>query len=275
MNKTLGIIGTGNIATIVLSKLTTLADKLRKIYVYDIDEDKLLLFLKKFSRIKYYTDKLLRCSNIKQLIKKSDVIMESASVGAVSEILRSIKPYKSKTVIILSVGGLLENFDEYKLLLDKGYRIKIPSGAIAGCDALSAASIAGIRSIQLTTTKPVKSLLNSQIFNLKPSLYKKVVKSTRTEIFNGDVYTAVKYFPQNINVAATLAIVSGCPEKVRVKIIADREITSNVHEISINSLAGEIYVRTENVPSENNPKTSYLAALSTLSLLSDVILHNY
>lgn len=267
--KNFGIIGTGNIATIVLNQSSSLLNKISKIYLYDLDKNKLANFLKKFGRRKIYRNKFVLCNSILEVIKKSDVILESASINAVKEVLDGLIPYKEKTVIFLSVGGILQNYNTYRSLISKGYKIKIPSGAIAGCDALSAVSFAKIKSIELITTKPTSSLIDTPFFKLHPRLYKQTLKSSRKEIFRGNVYDAIKYFPQNINVASTLAIFSGSPWKVKVKIVADKTLKVNIHEVRINSSVGNIYVRTENLPSLENPKTSYLAALSVLPILRE------
>jgi aspartate dehydrogenase len=97
------------------------------------------------------------------------------------------------------------------------------------------------------------------------------LKQKQTIVFHGNVYDAVKNFPQNINVAATLAVVSNNPGKVKVTIIADKDLKNNIHEVTVISSAGKIFTRTENIPSEDNPKTSYLAALSALSVLHQFV----
>lgn len=267
--KSFGVIGTGNIATIIFSQPLPSVDKISKIYLYDIDENKLSTFTKKFTNKKCYLGKFVVCNSILEVIKKSDIVLESASVNAVKEVLEYIKPYRNKIVIILSVGGLLQNYKTYKLLLEKGCKIKIPSGAIAGCDVLSTLNFAKIKSIELTTTKPTFSLIDAPYFKLHQKLYSKVLKCSYKEIFYGNVYDAIKYFPQNINVASTLAIISGSPKKVKVRIIADKNLKINIHEVKIISSAGKIYIRTENLPSPENPKTSYLAALSVLPIIRD------
>ena len=51
---------------------------------------------------------------------------------------------------------------------------------------------------------------------------------------------------------------------------ADPAVERNIHEIFANGEFGEIYIRVNNVPSPDNPATSYLAALSILTLLRDL-----
>ncbi len=264
--KKLGIIGSGNIAEIVLELFNS--NNLDEIFAFDIDELKLHKFIDKFKN-----KQIKPCKSIHEIIKFSDVILETASIEAVKEIFRNIKLFnKEKIYIFLSVGGVLKNYKEYKSLIKNGYKILIPSGAIAGCDALAALSYSKIHSIHLKTIKPPQMLLsNCLYFKKRQKLYNEIQKKQSVVIFKGDVYDAIKYFPQNINVAATLAVVSGVPKKIKVTIVADRRVKRNIHEITINSSAGNLFVKTENVPSPKNPKTSYLAALSVLPILYQVI----
>jgi aspartate dehydrogenase len=262
--KTVGVIGTGNIATLVFKTARNI--KVEKLCVYDINQHNLEKFCKKF-----HYKKIHRCKSIEEVIKFSDIVLEVASISAVEEIFKFIKFYKDKVYIFLSVGGILKNFLQYKYLIKNGYKIYIPSGAIAGCDALSAVKYTRIKSIQLKTIKPLKTLITSPYFEQNKNLYNKILKQKQTVIFHGNVYNAVKNFPQSINVAATLAIVSNNPNKVKVTIVADKNLKYNIHEVTIISTAGKIFTRTENIPSEDNPKTSYLSALSALSVLHQYV----
>ena len=89
-------------------------------------------------------------------------------------------------------------------------------------------------------------------------------------IFEGTAAEAVKAFPANVNVAATLCLAAREGE-VRVKIIADPNIQVNRHEIVVEGDFGQIYTKVENVPFPRNPKTSYLAALSAIATLRSIV----
>jgi len=163
--KNLGIIGCGNVATEILkSKLFNVS----KIFLYDIEDEKSNLLAEIFSEYRFVI-----CKSIKEVIKNSDIIVESASVSAVKDILLEIKNFLNKELLILSVGGLIKNFKLYKDLSSKNYKIYIPSGAIAGCDALSALKGVDIKSIKLKTTKPAETLLSIPYVKTHPKLYKK------------------------------------------------------------------------------------------------------
>jgi predicted dinucleotide-utilizing enzyme len=57
---------------------------------------------------------------------------------------------------------------------------------------------------------------------------------------------------------------------VDVELWVDPAVDRNVHEVIMEGDFGETFIRVTNVPSPDNPATSYLAALSILSLLKDL-----
>ena len=84
-------------------------------------------------------------------------------------------------------------------------------------------------------------------------------------LFEGKASQAVKEFPLNINVAATISL--ACQRDIDVKIIVDPSVDRNVHEIIAKGDFGEFKTTTMNFPCVSNPKTSMLAALSAIRLL--------
>ncbi len=53
--------------------------------------------------------------------------------------------------------------------------------------------------------------------------------------------------------------------------IADKRAARNIHEIRVVSKAGDISTRTENLLHPDNPKTSYLAVLSAIAALRQIL----
>jgi aspartate dehydrogenase len=92
--------------------------------------------------------------------------------------------------------------------------------------------------------------------------------TTRTCVFRGPASEALRQYPRNINVSAALALATGM--EPQVEIWADPAVRSNQHEIEAQGEFGRVAITTDNVPSPDNPATSYLAALSVLTLLSDL-----
>ncbi|MFC1769224.1 aspartate dehydrogenase domain-containing protein [Nanoarchaeota archaeon] len=244
----IGLIGCG----VIGSSIAKFLDKkgVRINFVSDIDA---IQTLRLASELK--SKPLIK--SINDTIKLSDFIIEAATPKIVPKIM---KLGKGKKIFIMSVGGLLGQ------KISKN--IHFPSGAIGGLDALRAASVGKIKSVTLTTTKPPKGLKGAPyVVNKKINLD----KITKKVIFSGSVKDAVKGFPKNVNVAASIAISSGVPRKVKVKIVVDKNIKRNIHEIEVMGDAGRFYVKAENVPSSVNPKTSQLAVYSALSSIKMLV----
>lgn len=230
MRKRIGIVGYGTIGNAIAKAIKEKFFDLAELTaIYDIDRKKATV------------------SSMEELVNEVDLVVETASPQAVQEIVPKVLK-KGKEILVLSTGGLLG------MPLQKG--IYFPSGAIAGLDGIYAASLGRIDKITLTTTKPQKSLGDKN--------YDK-----DTVIFNGKVEDAVKKFPFNINVCATLSIISQNP--VMVCIVASPTIKRNVHQIDIEGDFGRMSFRMENEPSPDNPKTSYLAILSAVSALKKIL----
>lgn len=92
-----------------------------------------------------------------------------------------------------------------------------------------------------------------------------------TLLFFGNAKEAINFFPQNINVAGLLSIAGIGQNKTKVKIIASPKTKKNIHEVYIESKAARIFTRTENILHPDNPKTSYLAVLSAIATLKQIL----
>lgn len=202
--------------------------------------------------------------SLKALLKSCDLMIEAVNANSAREIVREALLNK-RDVIAMSVGKLLDAQDLFDLARKRGCHLLIPSGAIAGIDAIKSASLARIRKINLTTRKPLNGFANT------PYLFRKGIDlaaiKKETVLFKGNVDSAVKVFPQNINVAATLALASQAKDKITVCIMTSPEYKNNSHEVEIIGDFGRIVTRTDNVVSPENPKTSYLAVLSGMQTL--------
>lgn len=209
-------------------------------------------------------------SNLDELVRLSDLVVEAASQRAVPAIARATL-VKGRSLMIMSVGALADAnlYREIKKLAgEHGSKVYIPSGAISGLDGIKSASVGTIRKVTLTTTKNPKGLVGAPYLQEK-NIDVSALKSP-TLIFEGSAAEAVKAFPANVNVAATLCLAAREGE-VKVRIVADPNINVNRHEITVEGDFGRITTKVENVPSPQNPKTSYLAALSAIATLRSIV----
>lgn len=198
-----------------------------------------------------------------------DLVVEAASQDAVRTYGRDILE-AGKDLMIMSAGALAEETFLSSLLelaSKKRCRIYVPTGAIAGIDAIRSVRHL-IESVTLTTTKNPKALAGAPFFNTSEIKCESIV--SRTVIYEGMAAEAVRAFPANVNVAAVLSLAGIGPEKTRVKIVADPSVTTNQHEILATGSFGEMRISVNNVPSPGNPKTSYLAILSAIECLRSI-----
>lgn len=202
-------------------------------------------------------------------LKDVDLVVEAASQNALTSYLNPIILLK-KDILVMSVGAFAnpDFFSEVIKNVEKNdINLYVPSGAIAGIDAIKSVRNS-ISYVTLTTTKNPDSLKDSPFFK-KTNLTLDSIKK-RTLIFEGSAIEAVQNFPANVNVAALLGLASIGVEKTKVNVIADPSLRINKHEIKVIGKFGELIVRVKNVPSDTNPKTSYLAILSVIELLRSI-----
>ena len=103
--------------------------------------------------------------------------------------------------------------------------------------------------------------------------YKSFGKSnkTRSVLFKGNARDAVKKFPANINVAASLSLAGKGFDKTIVQIVADPVVNRISHKILAHGKFGRLRVELENMPNPNNPSSSYMASLSAIATLRRII----
>ncbi len=196
-----------------------------------------------------------------------DVVVEAASQQAVK--LYAERVLEKANLMIMSVGALVDSelLERIERAAEKyGRKVYLPSGAVAGLDALK--SVKSAEEVVLTTRKNPISLKGAPFFEIEGINPDEI--SEETLLFEGSARQAVKLFPQNVNVAAAVSLAGIGFDKTRVRIIADPELKTNIHEVRARGAFGEIVATTNNVPSPQNPKTSYLAALSAVRTLKNI-----
>ncbi|MGQ9588461.1 MAG: aspartate dehydrogenase [Thermoplasmata archaeon] len=253
------VIGCGTIGT-TIARATEELPEVQKVYLTDRSKECATRLQEKLTKVKYVSD-------IVPILTDIRLVVEAASQDA-ARYYAPLALSAGVDVLVMSVGVFQdEEFqtNAFRLAKRKGARIYLPSGAVGGIDALCAASLEHIDEVTLTSTKPPSA------FASNPYLESKGIRASelreRTELFSGSAREAVKHFPQNINVAATISLAGIGFEKTRIRIVCDPQVQTNEHHLKAKGKFGELDVVTRNVPSPRNPKTSYLAALSAISAI--------
>jgi aspartate dehydrogenase len=145
-----------------------------------------------------------------------------------------------------------------------GGRIVVPSGALLGLDAVSAAIEGKIHSVRMVTRKPVRGLLGAPYLQANKIEIGELSEPRR--IFTGSAREAAAGFPANVNVVVALALAGIGPDRTMIEIWADPNLTRNTHRIEVDADCASFSMSIENVPTEN-PKTGRITALSVIACL--------
>lgn len=259
------IIGCGSIGNVLASAAQDMPE-VDRIYITDKSESRAEARAKEYPKAKlaHYDD-----ATIRKAIMEVDLVIEAAS----QEAARTFAPLcleRGRDIMVMSVGAFSDDaFRErcYRLARSKGGRLYIPSGAVCGTDGIRSAS-GRIDEVRLVTTKGPNGFKDVEY------LLQKGIDVTRLEgptvLFEGPAREAVRLFPRNVNVAATVSLMGMGFERTMVTIICDPRSEVNSHELHAKGEFGELRARIDNVPSPSNPATSYLAALSAVSALKSI-----
>jgi aspartate dehydrogenase len=199
-----------------------------------------------------------------ELADVADIVVECAPAAVFRELaLPAIE--KGRLFVPLSVGQLLVHDDLVRMAERTGARILVPTGALLGLDAVRAAAEGTIESVTMVTRKPPGGLKGA------PHLVENGIEldglTEPLRVFKGTAREGARGFPANVNVAAALSLAGIGPDQTTLEIWADPGVSRNMHEIRVEADSARFTLAIENVPSEANPRTGKITALSTIALL--------
>jgi aspartate dehydrogenase len=166
--------------------------------------------------------------------------------------------------LVISIG-VLADATLYENLVqaakDGGAKLVLAAGALAGADALAAARIGGLDKVTYTSRKPPKAWKGTtaeEICDLD-------ALTTATTLYQGTAAEAATNYPQNANVAATIALAGAGFSGTQVRLVADPGAGGNIHQIQAEGMFGAVDIEIRGNPLPDNPKTSTLAAHSVVA----------
>jgi aspartate dehydrogenase len=196
----------------------------------------------------------------------ADLAVECASPDALAAICKPMIA-AGKRVMVLSAGALLARADLIALARETGGQIMVPTGALLGLDAVTAAAEGEIRSVRMVTRKPPKGLAGARYLAANNISVEGLAEPKR--VFAGSAREAAAGFPENVNVAAALALAGIGPDRTRIEIWADPALTRNCHAIEVDADSARFSFAIENIPSDN-PRTAAITALSAIAALRKI-----
>ncbi len=196
-----------------------------------------------------------------------DLVVECAGHQAVRQYGEAVLS-QGRDLAVVSIGCLADAqlFDQLTAAAkNNGRRLLLPTGAVAGLDGLQAARAAGLDKVLYTGRKPPAAWKGTAAQDL---LDLDSIVEPQT-FFTGSAREAALAYPQNANVAATVAIAGIGFEETKARLIADPTVDGNIHHIEAHGATGRFEITLEGRPSPLNPKTSMLAGYSVIRLIED------
>ncbi len=260
----MGILGCGFIGSQICQAVCSGQINVELCGVFDVNPQKASELAEKCG------DRNLPKTTPSEVFEKADLVVECASQDAAKDVILPALDHGCDVMVMSA--GVFRDDDFYRAVREKAIqnkrKIYMPSGAVAGTDGIRSAAAAHVDSVTLTTRKPVAGL--------RDALYvteNNICLDNITEpliLFDGIARDAVAAFPKNVNVCATLSLCGIGFDRTRVRIIADPSIHENIHEVELVGDFGKMTMKIENKPSPQNPRTSYLAALSAIAMLKRI-----
>jgi aspartate dehydrogenase len=193
----------------------------------------------------------------------ADLAIECAPAAVLERICRPMLE-AGKAVMVLSAGALLPRPELIELAKAHGGQIILPTGALLGLDAVTAAAEGQIHSVRMVTRKPPNGLAGAPYLEANQISVEGLNAPKR--VFAGTARDGAAGFPANVNVAAALSLAGIGPDRTMMEIWADPTIERNCHIIEVDSDSARLSLKIENIPSEN-PRTGRITALSVLAAL--------
>ena len=197
---------------------------------------------------------------------KPDMVVECAGQAALRQYGEALLG-AGLDLMVVATGALADSEYRTKLIAaaaEGSARLHVPAGATAGLDGLGALKAGGLEKVTYVSTKPShawKGTPAAQNFDLD-SL------SESTVIFEGRAEAAALDYPQNANLAATIALAGAGFDNTFVRLVADPHAVINCGRIEADGKFGHMIMEMRGKPMASNSKTSAVTALSLIYALN-------
>jgi aspartate dehydrogenase len=192
----------------------------------------------------------------------SELVVEAGGHEALRQYGEAVLQ-SGRDLMVVSAGAFADDALLARLLAAAratGRQMLVPSGAIAGLDVISAGAVGGLDEVTITTRKPPAAWKGT------PGEAQALAATEPVLLYEGPARAGVALFPQNVNVAAALALAGVGLDATAMRVYADPTVTHNTHEVHARGAFGQVSLTLQNVPSEN-PKTGRIVAMSVLKAL--------
>lgn len=192
-----------------------------------------------------------------------DLVIEAAGHGAVRDSVPGCLAL-GLPVLISSIGALHDAAfyaDLVAAARKGGGRLLLASGALGGLDYVRAVRHAPDLALRYESRKPPAAWSGElRALGLDPDAL-----AAPVTLFSGTAREAAALYPQNLNVAAALALAGPGFEATGVDVVCDPAATGNTHRVTATSAFGTFSLDIANRPSPNNPKSSWIVSQALLA----------
>ena len=194
-----------------------------------------------------------------------DVVLECAGHEAVREHGERCLAHGAD-LVLTSIGALVD--DGLRARLERaaaagGRRLILASAGIGALDILSAAAVGGLDRVAMTVRKDPSAWYGTAAEGLcdLATLEAPVV------IYDGPVRAGAGRYPQNVNIAAAVALAGLGLDRTHLTIVADPTIRTHVVEIEAEGAFGSFRFVEDVAPTADNPKTGKLVAMAVIKTI--------
>jgi aspartate dehydrogenase len=197
--------------------------------------------------------------------QRVDVVLECAGHEAVRA--HGIRCLEAGADLVLTSIGALVDDALRKALEDaaaaNARRLILPSAGIGALDVLSAAAVGGLDRVVMTVRKDPSAWHGTAAADLcdLAALRAPLV------IYDGPVREGARRYPQNVNIAAAVALAGIGLDRTRLTIVADPTIRTHVVEIAASGAFGSFRFVEDVEPTADNPKTGKLVAMAMIKTI--------
>jgi aspartate dehydrogenase len=196
------------------------------------------------------------------LAQRFDAVLECAGHAAVRAHAESVLA-SGADLLVTAVGAFADDalFERVRKAAEAAERrLILPSAGIGALDILSAAAIGGLDAVTVTVRKDVASWRGTaaEAAHDLDRLTAPVV------LYDGTVREGARLYPQNVNIAAAVALAGIGLDRTRLVIVADPGIATHQVEIEARGTFGSFRFAEDVIPSVENPRTGRLVAMALI-----------
>ena len=204
---------------------------------------------------------------LERIADRADIIVDCVTPQVFRDaVMPAIE--RGRTIDPVNSTSLLEHPDVIDRAERTGARIVLASGSVLGFDAMRAAGVGVINSVRMVTRKPPLSLADSPWVREQGIDVHAIVRATK--IFEGSAREAARAFPDKFNVAASVALASIGPGRLRIEVWLDPAVERNIHRIEVDADSTRFEMEIQNVPNPGHEGTGPLTAYSVIAALKDL-----